>query len=180
MKLMALRRVVRELSVLWEVPELDDMTTIEFSDRMSRSLGRCIPARRLIRLNAGLRTLDDGLIREVLCHELAHLAVYVRYGANKKPHGKEWSRFVKLAGYEPTRRAKRVLPWPNKKEIMPTGGKVGNPRRVQQYEHRCPVCQLVRISRSAVPRWCCSECVADGLRAQLVVSKIPMANNSND
>ena len=41
---------------------------------MTRSLGRCYPERRLIRLALSLNDAPRALFEEVLCHELAHLA----------------------------------------------------------------------------------------------------------
>ncbi len=39
---------------LWNTPDLATRTTIEWSPRLTRSLGRCYPERRLIRLAAFL------------------------------------------------------------------------------------------------------------------------------
>ena len=79
---------------LWNTPELATRTTIEWSPRMTRSLGRCYPERRLIRLAAFLREADSALLEEVLCHELAHLAARELHGRNIRPHGPEWKTFT--------------------------------------------------------------------------------------
>lgn len=117
----------------------------------------------MVRLNAQLRDRAPDLIREVLCHELAHLAVYLRHGAAARPHGPEWRGLVEQAGYVPRRRAPRVL-----------GADRAPARRrmTARFEHRCPVCQAVRIARTATLRWRCAECVADGLDGDLIVTRV--------
>lgn len=165
-----LYEIARELGQLWSIPDLHVSATLEFSDRLSTSLGRCMPARRVVRLHAGLRSEATDLVREVLSHELAHLAVYLRFGRRAKPHGEEWQHLMSLAGFEPQRRAERVFPrrsLPLDTEASPSSGTTP-----LHYEHRCPVCQSVRIARTATPRWRCTECVADGLEGSLVVTEL--------
>ncbi len=67
---------------LWHTPDLATRTTIEWSPRLTRSLGRCYPERRLIRLAAFLEESENALLEEVLCHELAHLAACELHGSN--------------------------------------------------------------------------------------------------
>lgn len=57
---------------LWNTPDLTTRTTIEWSPRLTRSLGRCYPERRLIRLAAFLDEAEKALLEEVLSHELAY------------------------------------------------------------------------------------------------------------
>ena len=148
---------------MWSLPQLGDDTRIEFSKRMTKSLGRCYPARGLVRLNDRLREAPTPLLREVLCHELAHLAVYLSFGTGTRPHGPEWQKLVRQAGYVPTRRAPRLIG---------TAPPKASSKRAALYEHRCPVCQSIRMARTSTRRWLCAECVADGLSGVLQVSKI--------
>ena len=66
-------------------PELAIRAKIELSPRLTRSLGRCYPDRRLIRIAAHVAQPKNGdgntLLHEVLCHELAHLAARELHGA---------------------------------------------------------------------------------------------------
>jgi predicted SprT family Zn-dependent metalloprotease len=66
---------------------------------MTRSLGRCHPERRLIRLASWLREAPDVLLAEVLCHEVAHVAVHELHGSDCRPHGSEWKALMRTAGY---------------------------------------------------------------------------------
>ena len=50
---------------LWSTPDLATRTTIEWSPRLTRSLGRCYPERRLIRLAAFLEESENALLEEV-------------------------------------------------------------------------------------------------------------------
>jgi predicted SprT family Zn-dependent metalloprotease len=129
---------------------------------MTRTLGRCLPERRTVRLSAELEEAPRELVREVLCHELAHVLVHERFGSDVRPHGTEWQELVRKAGYHPQRK----MPW------VVDGDTPAAPPRRALYEHRCPVCQMVRVARTATPRWQCADCVADGLEGDLVVTRI--------
>jgi len=88
----------------WGVPGLESRLAISFSTRMSRSLGRCHPERKLIRLAGWLREAPDALLAEVLCHEVAHVAVHELHGRDCRPHGKEWKALMRSAGFQPRTR----------------------------------------------------------------------------
>jgi SprT protein len=72
-----------------DVPRLRGNSRIEWSQHLTRSLGRCYPDRRLIRISSHLQSAPDGLLQEVLCHEMAHLAARELHGRNVRPHGPE-------------------------------------------------------------------------------------------
>ena len=84
----------------WGVPGLESRLSVCFSTRMSRSLGRCQPERKLIRLASWLREAPDVLLAEVLCHEVAHVAVHELHGRGCRPHGREWKALMRTAGYQ--------------------------------------------------------------------------------
>jgi hypothetical protein len=84
---------------VWGVPGLEARLSIHFSTRMTRSLGRCHPERKLIRLASWLREAPAGLLAEVLCHEVAHVAVQELHGRDCRPHGREWKQLMQTAGY---------------------------------------------------------------------------------
>lgn len=86
---------------LWGVPGLEERLDVRFSGRLTRSLGRCHPARGLIRLKRTLEKGDEALLSEVLCHEAAHAAVYAIHRRRVRPHGREWGQLMRVAGYRP-------------------------------------------------------------------------------
>lgn len=146
-----------ELGQLWNAQEILEAASVEFSHRMTSTLGRCLPERNLIRLNQSLIN-DPDLLHTVLCHELAHLVAHHRTGGRAKPHGPEWRRLVTVAGKEPSIK-------------LPTGRK-GQSRPPEYWEHRCSVCQTTRIAKTPARRWRCAECSKDGLDGALEVTRI--------
>jgi predicted SprT family Zn-dependent metalloprotease len=143
---------------LWGMPELASHVDIQFSGRLRSSLGRTRVDTRRVRLNPLLEAAGKELLEEVLCHELAHIAVYERFGANVKPHGSEWANLVQQAGYEPRLSA----------------GIDGEKKYSNQlrFEHLCPVCQLVRYAKRPMTSWRCGGCVDAGLEGLLLIRNL--------
>jgi SprT protein len=92
---------IRDWSSLWRTPGLPDAIHITFSPRLRASLGRCSPRTGSIRLNPGLLEADPAILREVVCHEAAHVAAWLLHGRRARPHGREWKDLMRAAGYEP-------------------------------------------------------------------------------
>ena len=168
----------------WGLPGLLDSVTVEFSTRMRVSLGLCRPVQGRIRLAASLlnggadpgtgglpasearSSLRNGnahLLEEVLCHELAHVAVHRLYGRRAKPHGPEWKSLLVKAGYEPRVRVVENDP------RLPAAFNKPRPR----WEHRCPVCHARRVAGRLVRQWRCVACLKAGLSGKLVITKLP-------
>ena len=148
---------------VWGLPGLLDSVTVEFSTRMRVSLGLCRPVEGRIRLAAGLRNGNVHLLEEVLCHELAHVAVHRLFGRRAKPHGREWKSLLVAAGYEPRVRVMGDDP------RLPATFHKPRPR----WEHRCPVCQARRVAGRPVRQWRCAACRNAGLPGTLVMTKLP-------
>ena len=146
----------------WKLPGLKDRIIVEFSPRLRVSLGRSYPQRGLVRLNLSLKT-EDALLREVLCHEVAHVAVFELHGTKCRPHGTEWQTLVRTAGFEPHVRCKHVGSQAAQQFVA---------RVVPFFEHRCPVCQAVRHARRRMSRWRCAACVAVGLDGEMCITPI--------
>lgn len=149
----------------WRTPGLARRLVIEYSDQLRTSLARSLPSRSLIRLNPVLKLPQNArLLPEVLCHEAAHVAVFELYGAGCRPHGAEWSHLVTIAGFTP-RLQLQVEGYSRRINARLA------PRSI--YEHRCPVCQAVRLGRRPVPRWRCADCVSSGLDGHLLITRRP-------
>ena len=158
-----LAHYVASLGRKWNVPAIANRVEIQFSQRLRSSLGRCVPSRGIVRLNRRLLVAQPGLVEEVLCHELAHVAAYELHGKRCRPHGPEWAALMRTAGFEPRVRARLS------RDVQA----VVHARLAARplYEHRCPVCQATRLARRSVPQWRCAACVAAGLSGKLVIAK---------
>lgn len=166
--LSASRRLIRRWSGKWHAPHLVDQVTCEWSSRLTRSLGRAYPTRMLVRLNRLLqREPYLPLFEEVLCHEVAHVAVYVLHGSLAASHGVEWKQLLTLAGFEPRR------------ELFIETNAARNPGACR-YQHTCPVCQATRIAKSPHPRWRCITCRDAGLEGTLVIHSLPARSEAQD
>lgn len=151
---------------LWGLPGLGQRLRVVFSSRFRTSLGRCFPSTGEVRLASFLLEGPDDLLREALCHEVAHAAVYEKFRRRVKPHGEEWRALMRAAGYQPRVRIPAD-------ELVRRGCRS---RNVSLWEHRCPVCQTRRLARTRVSRWRCAACRHVGLEGQLeVVQLAPQA-----
>ena len=93
----------------WNVPHLGDIVTVVYSPRLRTSLGRANREQRNIRLHPRLQKDLSALALETLCHEAAHIAVWILHGKTARPHGVEWRELVIKAKYVP-RTSHEVIP----------------------------------------------------------------------
>jgi predicted SprT family Zn-dependent metalloprotease len=113
-------------------------------------------------------TGPPGVLREALCHEAAHAAVYEIHGRGPKPHGSEWRALMRAVGFAP--RTKVPM------DLLPDALSHRALERI--WEHRCPVCQAVRRARRRVTRWRCVACRAAGLEGELVITALARSARS--
>ena len=164
------------LSKCWGISRSTLDARIRVNPRLVRSVARYRRETGVIEL--GLRFFRLRARRtEVLCHELAHVAVHRTYGKSARPHGREWRQLVASAGFvalarlpaTPGRCAEKTRTKEN-----PSGGspeyRLANLRNV--YEHRCPVCQTNRRAKRPVSQWRCANCVAVGLPGTINITRI--------
>lgn len=155
-------RLVDEWCRAWSVPGLAPELDIRLSSRLRVSLGRCTPQRRSIRLAEFLLEAPEPLVREVLCHETAHVAVVALHGRRVRPHGQEWRALMTQAGFAPRAR-------------LPGAELARLPASAQRartlWEHRCPVCQSRWMAGRPVRRWRCRACREAGLEGALLIRR---------
>jgi predicted SprT family Zn-dependent metalloprotease len=146
----------------WGVPGLERRLSVQISTRLRTSLGRYSSAQRELRVASYLLDGPPSLLREVLCHEAAHAAVYERHGRSTRPHGPEWQALMREAGFAPRVRIPAAeldgLPLPARRARI-------------LWEHRCPVCQASRVAGRPVREWRCAACRAAGLSGKLVIER---------
>lgn len=107
---------------LWQAQNLIPRIRIEVSKRQSTSLGLAYRGRDLVRINHSLLGGDrEHLLREVLCHELAHIIAHSLSIADReaRPHGREWRALMVAAGFKP--------------RVTVPAMEAGLPRRAQTY-----------------------------------------------
>ena len=147
---------------LWDVPELPTRVRIMFSSRLQSSLGRCAPSAGVIRLNPGLVDGAPGALREVVCHESAHVATWLLHGRRARAHGGEWKSLMRLAGYEPrVRWSEATVPESVRARRKPAA----------VYVHTCPICRSHWVARRCVATWRCGTCRDAGREGRLTISK---------
>lgn len=163
-----LRTRTSQWYALWEVDNPVSVD-VKVNRRLSRTLGICRPANASIGLNAILLTpSNEALLEETLCHELAHLITYQRYGREARPHGHEWASLMISAGF----RARVQIPSDEVAGYVPgerrsTGGR----RKRYEYEHYCPACDAVMVARRTNYRWRCAPCLNAGRSGELTVTR---------
>lgn len=154
-----MRKAIDEWGRAWGDPSLGAEVHVEFSSRLRTSLGRALPDRQLVRLHSRLREAPRSLVREVLCHEVAHVAAHRLGGAAARGHGEAWAALVVAAGYAP-----RVT---LRTDVLVESGARSKP----SYTHVCPVCQFTRLARRPMHRWRCERCVGQGLGGALEIRR---------
>ncbi len=80
------------------------LPSVRVSGRMRRTLGSYTPTKKLISISSRLLALgNDGDIREVVLHEVAHAIVHSRWGERPTAHGKEFRSVCQEIGAKPRR-----------------------------------------------------------------------------
>jgi predicted SprT family Zn-dependent metalloprotease len=147
------RSEVERLARLWDV-DLHDVE-IRYSTRLRSSLGRADLLRS--RISVASCVTSSAALRDVLRHELAHIAVRRLGVRGERTHGPTWQQLVQRAGSTPRRLATVAGFRRKEKNIV--------------YRHECPVCDFVRFAKRPVASWRCADCTAAGLDGKLVITK---------
>ena len=145
----------------WKAPSLPKMIEIRTNPRLRTTIARYLRDQNAIEVGVKFLVLRNRK-SEVLAHELAHAAVKHRFGNAAKTHGKEWQALVEAVGFKPHSRFVAESSGPLERKSV-------TPRR---FEHRCPVCQMVRLSSKRVTGWLCRNCAEAGLAGSLLISEV--------
>ena len=160
-----MRRACRRWIVVFGVSPAMPPPDVWVNSHLRRALGRCVLATGRIDIRPDVASGRLSRLREVLCHELAHLAVHRLHGDRARPHGPEWRGLMAAAGFAPAASARTCTV----RRRMNTRTRTN---RHSRFEHRCPVCQMVRSARRPVRSWRCASCVAAGLTGVLMVTRV--------
>ena len=152
---------------------------IAVNNRLRRTRGRAMLREGLIEVRPDLISGSRQNLLETLCHEAAHIAVFYTH-ANARPHGREWRELVMAAGFEPRVQQIAECRLPRAKAMSERTHRSTLERAVCVFDHRCPVCQMLRTAKRPVPHWRCAECVDLGLRGELLISARTRQPRSSD
>ena len=141
-----LMAIAQRCGDVWEMPQLHRKARIVYNPRLRSTLGRATLDENLVELNTRLlREHPEELVPTVV-HELAHLAVHIRYGS-VAPHGIHFRTLMRAAGVSP--KATHRLP-------------VAHLRRKRYlYLHRCSACGYTFIAPSVRRNYYCIACGPD-------------------
>ena len=155
-----------EWADLWRTGTLEKHVHVAPCSRLRRSLGRCRPSTGRVTIHPALfEPAHAELLREVVCHETAHAAVYLLHGSHVRPHGREWKTLVAGAGYPPTTRMDpRRLPRDLRVRLMPA----------HLYRHTCSGCGATRTAARRVRNWRCRRCRDAGLSGWLRIARVAL------
>jgi len=140
-----LKAIAERCGQAWDIPDLPRRATIVYNPRLRTTLGRAMLDDNRVELNVRLlRAYPDELLG-TLIHELAHLAVRMRYG-NARPHGREFKalmRSVNMSAAATHRLDTKRLKLRRRRYV---------------YLHRCSDCGMMFIARKPRRDCYCRAC----------------------
>ena len=137
--------IARRCAEAWEMPRLADCVRIAYNPKLRTTLGRAVLDRNLVELNTRLLAEHPDQLVETLVHELAHVAVHIRYGS-VPPHGRHFRTMMRAVSMSPA--ATHNLPVAHLQR-----------RRTRYlYLHRCSDCGYSFIARSVRRNVYCLAC----------------------
>ncbi len=138
-----LGQIAQRCGDAWDMPDLGQSVRVGYNPRLRTTLGQAHLQLGQVELNGRLLSEHPDELIPTLVHELAHVAVYRRYG-RRPPHGLEFRTLMRAVNL--TDRATHSLPVARQR------------RRRYLYLHRCSVCGQSFLARR-VRRDChCARC----------------------
>lgn len=137
--------MVETLSDAWNCPDLARRVEIGYNPRLTTTLGRAVFNEMRVELNPHLLRENPDELAPTLAHELAHLAVHLRYG-RVSPHGREFKTLMRAVNF--SGKATHNLPVSHLRQQ----------RTKYLYLHRCNECDYQFVSRSVRRGYYCLAC----------------------
>ena len=155
-----LAAAVQSWADVWQLPALPRSVDITRNPRLRSTVARFRRDKNTVEVGPRFFALRARRV-EVLAHEMAHAAIAIKYGRAAKAHGPEWQSLIRAIDLPPQVQLTTAVASPRPAKIHP-------PTR---YAHRCPVCQMVRLSRRPNKRWRCRSCIEAGLAGTLEITR---------
>jgi predicted SprT family Zn-dependent metalloprotease len=149
---------LQALARLWKHSRISRLQ-VAVNPRLRATIARWQPPAAIIEISPDAAGRGAGALREIICHEAAHVVVWDRHGRTARPHGKEWAALVRAAGFEP------------RASLVRCGHQTRRPPPAATYNHTCPVCHFSKRARRRMTRWRCPECRAVGLDGTLRIER---------
>ena len=130
------------------MPDLASRVRIAYNPRLRSTIGRALLDERHVELNTRLLRRHPGELVSTLVHELAHIAVSMRYG-QVAPHGRQFQTLMQVVDI--SSKATHTLP------VRHLRRRVGS----YIYLHRCSDCGYSFIARSIRRNYYCLACGPD-------------------
>jgi len=140
-----LMEMARRCGRAWEMDDLDRRVRIIYSARLRTTLGRAHLEKGLVELNIRLLREHPAELVATVVHELAHVAVYLRYG-RVAPHGLEFHALMRAVNHS----AKAT----HRLSVQHLRRRRGR----YLYLHRCPTCGQTFIARRVRRDCFCRSC----------------------
>lgn len=141
-----LKEIAQRCGEIWQIPGFADRVRIGYNQRLRSTLGRALLNENRVELNTRLLLEHPDQLLETLVHELAHLAVRMRYGSLPAPHGSEFKAMMRAANL--SGKATHNLPTSHLKQK----------RKKYYYVHRCSDCQMAFVARKVRRNCYCKAC----------------------
>jgi SprT protein len=135
--------IAQRCGVAWEMPDLAPKVAIRYNGRLRTSLGWAVLEEGRVDLNTRLLLEHPAELIPTLVHELAHLAIFRRYG-RVSPHGMQFRTFMRAVRL--SAKATHDLPVESLR------------RRRFLYLHRCTGCGYTFIARRPRRDCYCRAC----------------------
>jgi len=146
-----LQAIAQRVGRAWGLARLHRRAVIGYNDRLRTTLGRAVLDAGRVELNPRLLMSHPAELVPTLAHELAHLAVFWRYGryGRVSPHGTEFRAFMRSLNLSAA--ATHQL----------ETGPLRRWRRRYLYLHRCADCGTGFIARRVYRGYYCTACGPD-------------------
>ena len=132
----------------WDMPDLAAAVTLAYNPRLRTTLGRAWLDERRVELNPRLLRDHPHELVPTLAHELAHVAVHLRYG-RVPPHGRHFRTLMRAVNL--SARATHCLPT----------AALRRRRKRYLYLHRCGDCGYSFVARGIRRNIYCRACGPD-------------------
>jgi|KBSMisStandDraft_5_1062788.scaffolds.fasta_scaffold368079_2 predicted SprT family Zn-dependent metalloprotease len=150
--------LLASLAKLWKYAGTARLRVV-VNPRLKSTIARWLPPSDTIEISRAAESRPNSALREIICHEAAHVVVWNRFGRASRPHGPEWAALMRAAGVEPHATLMRC-------------GARRHPTKTTQVRHVCTICHFSALAKRRMPQWRCPECRSIGLAGKFRMERV--------